>query len=116
MPDNDPDKAEHILCSAIKYPWGEIVTGFRHNHIMKEMANRGIYTAVDGELQGFMSSKGKFYTRSEAVEVARNAGQIPKYFSGKWLYSENLWQDNTLFAYDDHTESKNTGLWTEHTV
>lgn len=77
--------------SAIKYPWGEVVTGKRHYHVIHAMAERGIFTRqAEGCVQGFVGSSGKFYDRDEAKSIAVGSGQIPAEHAGT-LYSEDLW-------------------------
>lgn len=81
--------SERLLVSAIEYPWGEVVTGLRHHHVIAQMASRGIKTPSSYP-QGFVSSTGKFYERGEAVRVAVESGQVAESFSGT-LHSEDLW-------------------------
>ena len=80
---------EHLVISAIKYPWGEVVTGLRHHHVIAAMAQRGIKTPSTYP-QGCVSDRGNFYERGEALEVAKNALQVEPDFDGT-LYSEDLW-------------------------
>lgn len=81
---------EKILASAIKYPWGEVVTGFRHSDVIKAMAAKRL-VSHDG-IQGFVTSMGRFVDREEAANIAYEADQI---FEVKHeLYSEDVWPDS----------------------
>lgn len=80
---------ERLLVSAIKYPWGEVVTGLRHHHVIAHMASRGIKTPSSYP-QGFVSSRGRFYERGEALRVAVESGQVAGSFTDT-LHSEDLW-------------------------
>lgn len=82
-------RGEYLMVSAIKYPWGEVVTGLRHYHVIQAMALRGIKTPSSYP-QGFVSNKGTFYERDAAREIARYALQVEPDFD-QTLYSEDLW-------------------------
>lgn len=80
-----------IKYTAIKYPNGEVVSGFdRHYKIISLQAKFGISTK-EGTVQGFVDSQDNFLTREEAVPIAKAAGQIPEDFEGT-LYSEDIWK------------------------
>jgi hypothetical protein len=84
---------ERIEVSAIRYPWGEVVTGYRHSDIIKFMASKRISSArVSQDEQGFLGTSGRFYTRIGAKSVALAAGQIELSHKGV-LYSEDLWPE-----------------------
>ena len=85
---------ERIEVSAIKYPWGEIVTGFRHSDVIKAMALKRIRSGSDC-VQGFVGSSGTFYPRDMAMKVAVMAGQVKKAKEAD-LYSEDLWPHNPM--------------------
>ena len=90
-----PRAPEEISCSAVKYPWGEVVSGFRHSDVMNFMAGmKRIITKVEYP-QGFITNRGRFVGRHEAAEIARRSGQVPPDFSGE-LYSEDVWPDSPL--------------------
>jgi hypothetical protein len=81
----------YIKHAAIKYPNGEVVSGFdRHYKIIALQAKLGIATK-DGCEQGFVDGMDNFLTREEAKAVAIAAGQIPKDHEGL-LYSEDIWK------------------------
>ncbi|MEN4476207.1 hypothetical protein [Mycolicibacterium cosmeticum] len=82
----DPDV---ILVAAVRYPWGEVVTGRRHRNVYEAMALKGL-TSRDGCDEGFVGKTGTFYTREQATQVAIAARQAPRDLSGP-LNSEHLW-------------------------
>lgn len=81
--------SDEILVAAVRYPWGEVVTGRRHRNVYESMALKGI-TSRDGCVEGFCGRSGKFYTREEATPVAISAGRIPKDHRDP-LRSTDLW-------------------------
>jgi hypothetical protein len=85
----------YIKHAAIKYPDGEVVSGFdRHYKIITLQHKFGV-TTKEGCIQGFVDGSDNFLTREEAVPIAKAAGQIPQDFEGE-LYSEDIWKDNLL--------------------
>lgn len=80
--------SDEILVAAVRYPWGEVVTGRRHRNIYEAMSLKGIIRR-DG-CEGFLGRSGTFYTREEATQVAISAGQISKDYRDP-LNSEDLW-------------------------
>jgi hypothetical protein len=107
--------AEHILCAAIwvdtglaepprrsyTYPaTGLLFCGWRHGDCFtalgawanlltaKERARVG-EEQIAGRHQGFLTSRGRFVDRQEAMEIARAAGQTMA--MGETLYSEDLY-------------------------
>lgn len=85
----------YIKHAAIKYPDGEIVSGFdRHYKIIALQSKLGISTHGDC-IQGFVDGQDNFLTREEAVPIAKAAGQIPDNFEGE-LYSEDIWKPVVL--------------------
>lgn len=77
------------MVSAVKYPWGEVVTGRRHRNAYNAMADRGIVNRA-GCIEGFVGKSGTFYSRAQAKDVAINSNQLSKYHDGQ-LTSEDLW-------------------------
>lgn len=59
------------MVSAVKYPWGEVVTGRRHRNAYNAMADRGIVNRA-GCIEGFVGKSGTFYSRAQAKDVAIN--------------------------------------------
>lgn len=103
---------EIIICSAIWYPTietkkqvdeslrlpincdkGLVFCGFRHVHCMYTMIAitglRSVPSEVGEEIQGFLTNKNRFVSRTEAAEIAYICGQIEK---RKYvLFSEDLY-------------------------
>jgi hypothetical protein len=64
----------------------------RHHHVFQEMHDKHNVESHDGHVQGFVTSRGRFVDRREAVVIARACGQIrvktqPEYE----LFSEDVW-------------------------
>ena len=85
-----------VLCAALLVAKADgdqvIVAGIRHfDGIM--IAHLKVIGFRQGEVQGFLDSRGNFLTREEAFEVATNAGQIVRRVGGDEgrLFSENLY-------------------------
>ena len=87
-----------IVCSAIRAEDGSLLIGIRH--YSGDMYSQ-IYARKDGDKfchrsgddQGFVDQRGKYYTRMQAWNVAKAAGQIITHNStieGK-LHSEDLY-------------------------
>lgn len=94
---------EYILCSAIKrietrsnngmYHNNDICNieiGYRHHDIIQRFQNEISRKQCD---QGFYTSKGRFVSREEALEIAYQAGQIDEncYDNKNKLFSEDLY-------------------------
>ena len=92
---------EYLLCAAIrrveerdcpKVYWEQfqdiykIEIGWRHPDIMHRFGKEVSRNPND---QGFYTSKGRFVTREEGLEIARAAGQVDKIIGGV-LTSEDL--------------------------
>lgn len=63
----------------------------RHHDILAKI--RPLYLSpIGGDMQGFLTTTGRFVSRREAVAIATAAGQIdePK-FQPNALFSEDLW-------------------------
>lgn len=95
-------KKEYLLCAAIrrveerecpKVYWEQfhdiykIELGWRHPDIMHRFGKEVSRNPND---QGFYTSKGRFVTREEGLEIARAAGQVDKIIGGV-LTSEDLY-------------------------
>lgn len=87
---------EHILCAAIHNPDEKdmaneplIYCGYRHHNILWQgkHVSRNLYH------QGFLTSKGRFVDRKEALMIALEANQVKDLegVRGKKLYSEDLY-------------------------
>ncbi|HEY9267081.1 MAG TPA: hypothetical protein VIQ11_21005 [Mycobacterium sp.] len=87
--ENVTDEPDVLMVSAVKYPWGEVVTGRRHRNVYKAMADKGIVSRV-GCIEGFVGKSGRFYSREQAKGVAIESKQLSRYHEGL-LNSEDLW-------------------------
>jgi hypothetical protein len=82
-----------IVSAAIKYPDGDIISGFdRHFKIIALQAKFNVMTK-EGCTQGFMNHRGEFLTRIQAKKEAIAEGQLNPKHRGL-LYSEDLWTEN----------------------
>lgn len=64
---------------------------FRHHHVIREIG--GIYGP---HVEGFVTSDEHFLTRTEAMQLAKDNGQLNRragaqHYQGPELYSEDLW-------------------------
>lgn len=98
------DAPEYIICAAIWFDdmeehgaqpknieSGFVVTGRRHHNCYRTIAiidKNSVYKGYDSQ-QGFLTSKDRFLTRSEAMELAIKTGQTNR-TEGE-LYSEDLY-------------------------
>jgi len=89
---------EVILYAAIKHPDGRIFAVSRpgrHGHVQKlmEMLDSADLLTTTPERQGFISSLGVWYSREDALQIARINDQIVfKHPSERELYSEDMWE------------------------
>ncbi len=67
---------------------GKVITGKRHDLVIKEMILKYGFDKIVGE-QGFVTSDGRFVDREEAANIAFVAGQIPE--KKDCLFSEDIW-------------------------
>jgi hypothetical protein len=82
-----------IVCAANKLKSGLIVCGARHHD---KIMNGQIEAAGDthiGEKQGFIDQRGKWWSRSDAMDIVKCNGQKRRDVPGAELelYSENLY-------------------------
>lgn len=105
---------EYILCAAVWYkkiqlkkdipyqstnpkncPIGLVFSGHRHGQcIYTKCAITGLSDCESGENeQGFLTNENRFVNRIEALEIAKDAGQLKdgERISGIGLHSENLY-------------------------
>ena len=85
-----------IVCAANKHPEsGRIICGARHyDPIMRAQINASEGSeSWKGCEQGFIDQFGKFYSREEALDIARRNRQIIRRCGGdeRQLFSENLY-------------------------
>lgn len=61
----------------------------RHHNCIRKAIEKEVYKTDN--IQGFVLSDGRFVGREEALEVAREAGQVGEDLIGSVLTSEDLW-------------------------
>jgi len=104
-------KVEYVMCAATWYknfeaqahlPFnigsGVVLCGWRHGNIIGQMsALIGLRSVTNGEnstgeyKQGFLTTKNRFLTRSEALVLVKENGQLTQPLIGGELSSEDLW-------------------------
>lgn len=62
----------------------------RHFNVLHAMCEMGLPNSSH-EVQGFLTSEGRFVTRLEAMAIATNAEQVITKDPLKILFSEDLW-------------------------
>ena len=99
-------KKEYVLCAAIKrktpinvksknYKTNtleaddiySIEIGRRHNDILARFGK----SYLDVTKQGFYTSYGRFVSREEALQIAKESGQVSKDIDDSRLFSEDLY-------------------------
>jgi hypothetical protein len=65
----------------------------RHHNVIREIAKKNGIGIHGGDIQGFMTNKGRFVNRVEGLEIALAANQVldPTNIRAGRLYSEDLW-------------------------
>jgi hypothetical protein len=89
---------EFCICAAIQLGDGYIVRGHRHNDCLNtiydlRMAGRRVGQVSDTK-QGFITSRGRFVGREEALALQKAAGipsAAPGGYRGKILFSQDLY-------------------------
>lgn len=98
-------ETEYVMCAAnwiddgVDYTFkpfnidkGLVFSGWRHPNCfetMKEQFPHNIWS--EKTTQGFLTTKNRFLTRSEALELVIENGQLKKPLIGSVLTSEDLW-------------------------
>lgn len=84
---------KRIVCSAIRNPEGQVISGVRHyDTIMRQAIKTSTLKWPVNCEQGFLDNRGSFLTRQEAWIIANDAGQIIRKVSNDGeLFSENLY-------------------------
>lgn len=87
---------ERVVAVAVLY--GSVVygpkTGGRHGDVYREMTDMGLWPSlrVEDETQGFLTDRGRFVDRQEALALAERAGQVrEKHGPVGVLFSEDVW-------------------------
>ena len=79
----------YIIAACVKHG-DTLYAGMRHNICINAIIKDG-FNAVGCD-QGFIDNHGKFYDRYEALELAKETGQLQrKTGSITMLFSEDLW-------------------------
>ncbi len=96
---------EYVMCAAnyhddgidhIHQPFnintGFVIGGWRHGNVGASYmaANKDAKNWHDA-IQGFLTTKNRFLTRAEALELVKSNGQLTKPLLGGELTSEDLW-------------------------
>lgn len=94
------EKIELIMCAAnyvddgihhsfkpYNIDTGLVYSGWRHPCIFETMPKG----TVHGCVQGFLTTKNRFLTRAEALELVKETGQLKEDLIGGVLTSEDLW-------------------------
>lgn len=93
-------RQRRVVCAAVRYPCGTMLTGPRHfDGVMLAQYRRFFASASeapapgeDQSVQGFVDNRGVFMDRFEALAVAKEAGQILKKTQpADRLFSEDLY-------------------------
>lgn len=84
-------KRERIICAGVQLPSGTLSLGRRHAECMGAAIASGEVERVTQDMQGFLTSEGRFVNRIEAMELARDAGQLIGNTTRNYLMSEDLW-------------------------
>jgi len=93
-------KTEYVMCAAIyvndgihhnfkpyNIDTGLVYCGWRHPCIFEIMPNGTPNKCI----QGFLTTKDRFLTRDEALELVKSNGQLKGDIIGRVLTSEDLW-------------------------
>lgn len=94
---SDVDYDEHILCAAVRLKKDNsdqpiILGGYRHADCFGSAIQLGYTGFIDENDQGFLTSKGRFVDRTEALTIARRADQLNSHHpAAKFLISDDLY-------------------------
>lgn len=93
-------KVEYVMCAAIHFddgvdynhkPYnidkGLVYSGWRHSCVYETMPKSHKYPHIDG----FLTTKNRFLTRDEALELVKQNGQLKMDLIGAVLTTEDLW-------------------------
>lgn len=84
---------EVVICAAVLANGGRIFRCHRHHDGLRALSDGGIEMAEHDRAQGFITSRGRYVGRREALELQRAAG-IPSVAPGGYrgqLFSEDLY-------------------------
>jgi len=89
---------ERCVCAAVRLPDGRIAAGHRHWNCFPVAEAMGHTIRITQEMQGFLTSTGRFVNREEGMLLQLAAGiptadprRVNRYVAGGKLYSEDLY-------------------------
>lgn len=83
---------EIVICAAVKAQNGKVIRGHRHSDCIQAIYARHLRPMEDA--QGFITSLGRFVTRTEGRKLQDAAGiksVDPEGYRGNTLFSEDLY-------------------------
>lgn len=83
-----------IVCAALKYEDGTIVTGVRHYDEIMLKSLKHTHADDFRPIQGFVDNRYQFWNREESYKIALAAGQIARKTGGEtstMLFSEDIY-------------------------
>ena len=85
--------APRVVCAAVRDGSGQVVCGPRHFDLRMHRTIENLMDFTAPWEQGFVDQFGRFLTRTEARQIAEQAGQIIRRVGGDAteLFSENLY-------------------------
>lgn len=104
-PESEESQTEKIICAAVWFQDGQttyihqpknissgyVVAGRRHHNCFTLHAMLTGVGQKAESVQGFLTDTDRFVDRKEAMEIAKQSGQVPKSQSFEELYSEDLY-------------------------
>ena len=89
---NHVDDGEHYTFKPFNINTGLVFCGWRHPNCFETMKQQFPHDMWGQKTtQGFLTTKNRFLTRSEALELVKINGQLKKDLVGGILTSEDLW-------------------------
>lgn len=82
---------EKIVRAAVELPSGSLCLAARHADCMGAAMRSREVDRVTSDMQGFLTSEGRFVDRREAMEIAKKAKQLRCVPKRDYLMSEDLW-------------------------
>lgn len=71
-----PEPPETIVSAALKDEHGNIHTGKMHGDIFNTLEDHGLAPGANASDEGFVTSKGRFVSRAEALKIAEKTNQL----------------------------------------
>lgn len=82
---------EKIVRAAIELPSGALCLAARHADCIGAAIRSGEVDRVTSDMQGFLTSEGRYVGRREAMDIAKTAKQLRYVPKRDYLMSEDLW-------------------------